>query len=151
MRRDWQIPSLAFAALFSAAGMVSFNYSLFDALGPGPGFFPFCLSVLGAAIAAAIFVHANRAARVEPVPILPEGAARRAGVAIVGSVALAAIGFEPLGFRLIALLFIAGLLFALGVRSVWAIGLGSLGGSFGVFHVFFHWLKLPLPIGPLGF
>jgi putative tricarboxylic transport membrane protein len=25
-----------------------------------------------------------------------------------------------------------------------------LAGSFGVFHVFYYWLKVPLPIGALG-
>jgi hypothetical protein len=48
------------------------------------------------------------------------------------------------------LLFIAGLLFALGARSPFAILLTALAGSFGVFHVFFYWLKVPLPIGALG-
>ena len=48
------------------------------------------------------------------------------------------------------LLFIAGLLLALGARSPAAIVLTALAGSFGVFHVFFYWLKVPLPIGALG-
>ena len=26
----------------------------------------------------------------------------------------------------------------------------ALAGSFGVFHVFYHWLKVPLPMGVLG-
>ena len=46
--------------------------------------------------------------------------------------------------------FIAGLLFILGARSPIAIALTALAGSFGVFHVFYHWLKVPLPIGELG-
>jgi hypothetical protein len=37
-----------------------------------------------------------------------------------------------------------------GARSPLAIGLTALAGSFGVFHVFFYWLKVPLPIGMLG-
>jgi hypothetical protein len=48
------------------------------------------------------------------------------------------------------LLFIAGLLAALGARSPAAIVLTATAGSFGVFHVFYYWLKVPLPIGALG-
>jgi hypothetical protein len=62
----------------------------------------------------------------------------------------AAAAFEPLGFRLTMLAFIAGLLAALGARSWIAIALCAVAGSFGVFHVFFHWLKVPLPIGIFG-
>ena len=57
---------------------------------------------------------------------------------------------EPLGFRLTMLAFIAGLLAALGARSPAAILITALAGSFGVFHVFYYWLKVPLPIGLLG-
>jgi len=64
-------------------------------------------------------------------------------------VAVAAL-FEPLGFRLTMLVFIAGLLFVLGARSLVGIALTAVAGSFGVFHVFLYWLKVPLPTGVLG-
>ena len=66
------------------------------------------------------------------------------------ALAAAALLFEPLGFRLTMLLFIAGLLPALGARSPTAILLTAVAGSFGVFHVFLYWLKVPLPVGVLG-
>ena len=82
--------------------------------------------------------------------ILPNRqAALQAGGVLVALIAAAAL-LEPLGFRLTMLLFIAGLLLALGARSPTAIVLTALAGSFGVFHVFFYWLKVPLPIGALG-
>ena len=43
-----------------------------------------------------------------------------------------------------------GLLLILGARSALAIALTALAGSFGVFHVFYRWLKVPLPIGEFG-
>ena len=46
--------------------------------------------------------------------------------------------------------FIAGLLLVLGARSPIAIALTAVAGSFGVFHVFYYWLKVPLPIGEFG-
>ena len=75
--------------------------------------------------------------------------ALQAGSVLIALIAAAA-AFEPLGFRLTMLPFIAGLLLALGARSPTAIALSALAGSFGVFHVFFHWLKVPLPIGEFG-
>jgi putative tricarboxylic transport membrane protein len=68
---------------------------------------------------------------------------------LVGLSAAAAL-IEPLGFRPTMLIFIAGLLSALGAASPVAIVLTALAGSFGVFHVFYYWLKVPLPIGTLG-
>ena len=68
---------------------------------------------------------------------------------LVALTAAAAL-FEPLGFRLTMLPFIAGLLLALGARSPIAIAICAVAGSFGVFHVFYYWLKVPLPIGAFG-
>ena len=64
--------------------------------------------------------------------------------------ALGAERFEPLEFRLAVAAFTAFLLTALGARRWWVIALFALTGSFGVFHVFYHWLKVPLPVGVLG-
>jgi hypothetical protein len=68
---------------------------------------------------------------------------------LVALTAAAAL-FEPLGYRLTMLPFIAAVLVVLGARSPVAIALTALAGSFGVFYVFYHWLKVPLPIGAFG-
>jgi hypothetical protein len=98
----------------------------------------------------AILVETARSHDVATASLLPSRqAAWQAGGVLIALAAAAAL-LEPLGFRLTTLLFIAGLLFALGARSPSAILLTALAGSFGVFHVFFYWLKVPLPIGALG-
>ena len=98
----------------------------------------------------ALLVQNARSRDIAAVNILPNRhAAVQAGV-VLGALVVAAALLEPLGFRLTMLLFIAGLLLALGARSPAAISLTALAGSFGVFHVFFYWLKVPLPIGALG-
>jgi hypothetical protein len=67
--------------------------------------------------------------------------------ALVGSLAF----LDLLGFRITLFLFLIFLPLALGMRN-WVIALiFSLLGSFGVFHVFYYWLKVPLPMGVLGF
>ena len=139
-------------AVFAGMAVIAFGYSLRDALGPGAGFFPFWLGTLGAALSVALLVRSWRG---RPIgegaqALLPGGdGARRAGALLAGLVA-AALLLQPLGFRLAMLVFSAGLLLALGVRRPLAIAIFALAGSFGLFHVFYYWLQVPLPIGVLG-
>jgi putative tricarboxylic transport membrane protein len=138
--------------IFLAALAASLDYSLTDALGPGPGFFPFWLSLIGIALTVAILTQIARGQ--DPadatVKVPPDRqTASQAGLVLVALIVGAAL-LEPLGFRLTMLLFIASLLFALGARSAVAISLTALAGSFGVFHAFYYWLKVPLPIGAFG-
>ena len=150
MRRGRQLACVCLLGIFAAALVTSLDYSLMDALGPGPGFFPFWLSLIGAALTVAILMQNARSQDIATVDILPNRqVAWQVGGVLIALTAAAAL-LEPLGFRLTMLLFIAGLLFALGARSPSAILLTALAGSFGVFHVFFYWLKVPLPIGALG-
>src|SRR6266487_4511200 len=112
--------------------VTSLDYSLMDALGPGPGFFPFWLSLLGAALTVAILAETARSHDIDTGSILlSRQAAWQVGRVLIALGAAAAL-LEPLGFRLTMLLFIAGLLFALGARSPFAILLTALAGSFGV-------------------
>ncbi len=54
MRRGRLVACVCLLGIFAAALVTSLDYSLMDALGPGPGFFPFWLSLLGAALSVAI-------------------------------------------------------------------------------------------------
>jgi putative tricarboxylic transport membrane protein len=138
--------------VFVPALITSLAYSLTDALGPGPGFFPFWLSTIGIALCLAMLVQLAKGGIVsrDAIALLPSRqAALQTGVVLFALTVAAAL-LEPLGFRLTMLPFIAGLLLALGARSLLAVALCAVAGSFGVFHVFYHWLKVPLPIGVLG-
>ena len=150
MRRGRIVACVCLAGSFLAALVTSLGYSLIDALGPGPGFFPFWLSVIGGALTVAILIENVRGRDAATVDILPTRQAVVQGGAVLVALAAAAALFEPLGFRLTMLIFIAGLLWVLGARSPSAIALTAVAGSFGVFHVFLYWLKVPLPIGALG-
>ncbi len=149
MRRGRFVACVCLLGIFAAALVTSLDYSLTDALGPGPGFFPFWLSLIGSALSVALLIQ-NARSRDIAVSILPNRQAALQAGAVLGALVVAAALLEPLGFRLTMLLFIAGLLLVLGARSPSAISLTALAGSFGVFHVFFYWLKVPLPIGVLG-
>lgn len=150
MRHGRIVACVCLAAIFLAALITSLGYSLIDALGPGPGFFPFWLSAIGLALTIVIAIETLRNRSLPDGLFLPDRQAAGQGATVLGALVLAAALFEPLGFRLTMLLFIAGLLLALGARSVVAIVFTAAVGSFGVFHVFLYWLKVPLPVGALG-
>ena len=134
---------------FGGMAWIALGYSLSDALGPGAGFFPFWLGLLGVVLGISLLVQ-NFRNKTKAVVLLPRGeGARRAGSLLAG-LAAATLLLEPLGFRLAMLVFTAGLLVALGVRRPVTIAVFALASSFGLFHVFYYWLQVPLPIGMLG-
>ena len=138
--------------LFGGMAWIALGYSLRDALGPGAGFFPFWLGVLGVALSLALLVQSLRGGSIaeEPQALLPRGEGARRAISLLAGVVAAALVLQPLGFRLTMLVFSAGLLLALGVRRLVVILVFALASSFGVFHVFYHWLQVPLPMGLLG-
>ncbi|MGE0577512.1 tripartite tricarboxylate transporter TctB family protein [Reyranella sp.] len=127
---------------------------LTDRLGPGPGFFPFWLSLIGSLLAIALLVTTWREPtepQIETPRILPHGPGGRRWLAIVGLIAAVTIAMEVVGFRLAMLVFNAALVAALGERRWWLIALFAVLGSFGVYYVFTTWLDVILPTGKLGF
>ena len=138
--------------LFGGMAWIALGYSLRDALGPGAGFFPFWLGAFGLVLSIALLVLSSRGSSIaeSPQALLPHGeGARRSGSLLAGLV-IGTLMLQPLGFRLAMLVFTAGLLVALGVRRPLVIIVFALASSFGVFHVFYHWLQVPLPMGWLG-
>ena len=131
---------------------IAFGYSLRDALGPGAGFFPFWLGVMGVLLSLALFVQSwrGRAIGEGTQALLPRGEGAQRAAALVAGLAVEALLLQPLGFRLAMLIFTVGLLFALGVRRPFTIVIFARASSFGLFHVFYYWLQVPLPIGMLG-
>jgi len=155
LRHGWQaVTALSFLLCLLVAWQ-AWKLSLVDRLGPGPGFFPFYLALIGTVLSAVIFVHATRTAAA-PADDAPDGTvfpherdAVLRLVAIIGVTAVAAGLMEPLGFRLAMLVFVVALLLGLGARRWWVIALVALAASFGVFQVFNNWLDVILPQGPV--
>jgi len=157
VRRGWFVAAGAFTLLFAGTAFLSSKLPLLDALGPGPGFFPMILAILGLVLTAALVVGLVRGAEGPDASsgtasddLVPDRAAmmRIAGLIVLLVAAFTAL--DPLGYRLTAFFFIALVLLLLGVRNYLAILAVALILSFGVFHGFFYWLKVPLPIGGLG-
>jgi putative tricarboxylic transport membrane protein len=128
--------------------------SLTDRLGPGPGFFPFWLALIGAVLAVALLVTTFREA-VDPADagtrVLPHGVGGQRWLAIVGLLAAVTLVMDYVGFRLAMLIFNAALVVALGERRWWMIAVFAVLGSIGVYYVFTTWLDVLLPVGRIGF
>ena len=152
MKLGWQVGSLCFFALFAFGIVLSLQLPMGDRLGPGPGFFPLWLGLIGAVLSAVLFVEVLRQPADGPGdgPLTPARPAAQRILAVLVLLAAVALLLDPLGFRLTALLFTAILLLALGVRSLPVIAVFAATAGFGVFHVFYYWLKVPLPIGVFG-
>jgi putative tricarboxylic transport membrane protein len=133
--------------------VTAYGYSLRDTLGPGAGFFPFWLGMLGMVMCMALLVRSWRGGAIGEgaQALLPRGEGGRRAAALLGGLVVAALLLQPLGFRLSMLIFTTGLLLALGVRRPVTIAVFALLSSFGLFHVFYYWLKVPLPTGMFGF
>jgi putative tricarboxylic transport membrane protein len=128
-------------ALCAAMAWIAWGYSLRDSIGPGAGFFPFWLGLLGCAMSLALMVKGWEGGQA----LLPDGRALGLIGMLVAGLVAAAVLLQPLGFRLTMLAFCVALLLALGVRRPLPIAIFSLACSVGLYHVFFHWLKVPLP------
>jgi len=141
--RGWQAAVAVLLAVFAFFAIESLQLSLRDALGPGPGFFPFWLSVAGGFLALILLVQVARG-RVD----LETGALKfelRPVALVLAGLIVATALLEAIGFRLAMLLLLPYLLLVLGVRNWLAMGIFSLAGSFGVYHLFSGLLKVPLP------
>jgi len=141
--RGWQAAAGFLLVLFCFFAFESLRLSLSDALGPGPGFFPFWLSVAGIGLCVFLFIQLARGRTeldAEPLKFeLPPVAM------VMGGLVVATALLQWLGFRVAALLLLVYLLVVLGARNWVAIALVALAGSFGVYHVFSELLKVPLP------
>jgi len=151
MKRSWQVASVALLVIFAFFAFESFQLSLRDALGPGPGFFPFWLGVLGAALAVVLLaqLHLNRVDLGAEALEFDRAGVRSVVLVLVGLIAATAL-LDVIGFRFSMLLLITYLLVILGVRGWMAIAICAGAGSFGVYYVFFDLLKVPLPAGIFG-
>jgi putative tricarboxylic transport membrane protein len=152
MKRAWQITCIAFIALSVFTIVLSFEYPYKDRLGPGPAFFPIWLSMITGVLALALFIQTTwgRSVAETATKLLPE---RKGGwrIIIILFALLACLALlEPLGFRISLFLFLLFLPPALGVDNWWGALIFAVAGSFGIFHVFYYWLKVPLPMGMFG-
>lgn len=148
MKRGWIVATLLFIALFAFAIWLSVGMPQFDELGPGPGFFPLWLAGIGAVLGVALLIETIRQPDdPDAESIVPQGNALFRVISVIVLLGAAVVALEPIGWRFTALGLSLTLLPALGATSPLIVLPFAAVAGFGVFHVFYYWLKVPLPIG----
>jgi putative tricarboxylic transport membrane protein len=139
---------LALAVAFAVGALKSYAY--WGENGPGPAFLPFWLGVAMAVLALLLLVGALRAT--EPGDAwLPRGEGlRRLGLVLGVTIALVAL-LNFLGMIVGTVLFLIVLLRFLD-RPSWPVTVAVAFATAGfIYLVFTRWLRVPLPVGVLGF
>lgn len=152
MTRVYQIASIAFLLGSVFVGVYSWmDLQFYTRLGPGPGFFPFWLSIIFGILSVIMFCQTTFG---RPDPMPTDFYPTKTGYLRIGAIIITLIGtalmLEPLGFRLTMLLFYLFLLYVLGKQNIVVTTFVALAGSVGIFYVFVNLLKIPLPVGMLG-
>ena len=151
MKRPYQIAAVICILFAAFVAYESIRLKFYTSMGPGPGFFPFWLSILFGVLAVVMFCQATFGPS-NPLPA--DFFATRTGYLRIGAILVSLIGtvglLNPLGYCLTSLAFYLFLLKVLGRHSLIVSVLIALVGSFGVYHVFANMLMIPLPVGILG-
>jgi putative tricarboxylic transport membrane protein len=139
---------LALGAVFS--GMALWKYTYWGPTGPGSGFLPFWLGLAMVALAGSLLIGAWRA-REPGVRWLPEGAGLRRLVVVLGVTAGLIMLLKVIGMAVGTVLFLSAILRlveGMRWRSTLAIAIGAAAFNYLVFT---YWLRVPFPVGVLGF
>ncbi|HSE95561.1 MAG TPA: tripartite tricarboxylate transporter TctB family protein [Methylomirabilota bacterium] len=150
MRRADQVGGLlllVFAVWFSA-GALEFPY--WAPTGPGSGFLPFWLGVALGILALMLVVQASRAGT-PGAAWLPGGPGLRRLLVVVGATVVLVTLLPVLGMTLGAALFLVGILRFLEAYSWFATVAIAIGTAVTNYLVFTYWLRVPFPVGVLGF
>ncbi len=153
MKRPYQITAVVFVLFSAFVVRESVALKFYSSLGPGPGFFPFWIGLLVGALALSMFCHSTWGGEGrEPMPsdFFASKAAYLRMFAITVAMIAVVVLMESVGFRPIMFAFMVFLLLALGRESLILTILVAGATSFGLYHAFVQWLKIPLPVGILG-
>ena len=138
--------ALAVAYTATAAG----RYTYWTATGPGSGFFPFWLGLVLAALSILLLASAVR--RPDPGPAwLPSGHGAARFVVVVVVTALFIALLPLLGMALGTAVFLGVLLRMLEGHSWRTTAAVAVGAAVANWAVFVLWLRVPFPVGMLGF
>ena len=139
---------LALGVAFSAGALT--HYAYWGENGPGPAFLPFWLGLSMALLATILLVGAIRSSDSGD-PWLPRGDGLRRLLLVFGiSVAFVAL-LNVLGMALGTVLFLIALLRGVD-RQPWHVTVAvALAVAAVNYLIFAYWLRVPMPVGVLGF
>jgi len=151
VRRADQIAGAGLLLLGVAfSGMALWKYTYWGPTGPGSGFLPFWLGLAMAVLAAGLLLGTRRG-REPGARWLPEGAGLRRLVAVLGVTAGLVVVLKIVGMVVGTVLFLVAILRfveRMRWRSTLAIAVGTAAVNYLIFT---YWLRVPFPLGVLGF
>jgi len=119
---------------------------------PGPGFLPRWIAAALVVIGLVLTVKGLRPGlTIANVIPWPDAGGWRRVVLMLASLAVALILLDKLGFVVVTTVFMAVVVFGLGIRSWLTLATVPLGAAVGLYLVFAVWLRVPLPTGVFGF
>lgn len=160
MRRASLVAGIVFLVFSLIVMVASWSMEYYSSIGPGPGFFPFWLSLALGLLSIAWIVQILRSAPKsgnksgkgkEEERFLPRGTALLRLLSIVGALCFMIILMEPLGFQLSMFAFMIFLLVVLGRVKILTTLIIAAGSSFGLFQVFTMLLDVQLPHAAIPF
>jgi putative tricarboxylic transport membrane protein len=132
------------------SGMALWKYTYWGPTGPGSGFLPFWLGLAMAVLAVGLLLGTRRAGEPDA-RWLPVGAGLRRLVAVLGVTAGLVVVLKIVGMVVGTVLFLVAILRfveRMRWRSTLAIAVGTAAVNYLIFT---HWLRVPFPLGVLGF
>ena len=137
--------------IFSLTVMIaSWSMEYYSSIGPGPGFFPFWLSLILGLLSVVWLIQIVRSAPRSnksegQEKVFPRGEALFRFLSIIGALCFMVLLMEPLGFQISMFAFMIFLLMVLGrVRIITTIIIAII-SSFGLFQIFTLLLDVQLP------
>lgn len=156
MRKSSLIAGIVFLAFSIVVMGTSWSMEYYSSIGPGPGFFPFWLSlILGLLsiiwIIQVLLAKNNSEKSDADSAILPKGKGLLRLLSIIGALAFMILSMDAIGFQLPMFAFLIFLLFVLGkVKPATTLVIAAI-GSFGLFKVFTLLLDVQLPLSAIPF
>ena len=121
---------------------------------PGPGFLPLWIAlgiIVSGFVLTAKGIWPRLALQGEQGVMWPQAAGWWRVALILGAMAVSLVVLEKLGFMVTTTLFMAAVVFGLGVRSWWMLATVPLVSAVALYVIFAVWLRVPLPKGILTF
>ena len=142
--------------VFTAIGVLmlleSMKFAYFLDGVPGPGFLPRWIAGGLVVIGLILTVKGIRPAVALPEAIpWPDASGWRRLAVMIGALAFALLLLDKLGFVIVVTVFMAVVMFSLGVRSWRMLATVPVLTAIGLYVVFAVWLQVPLPRGVLVF
>ena len=153
MKRDEAIVGMVIFLFGAITTLLSLKMDIGTFRNAGTGMFPLFLGVLLMILSSLFLLRIffqNKKAPVKGEPIVEIPGSTKQMIFFLGTMVLATLFFNKLGYPLISFLLMLGLLRILGIKR-WALNiLISFVTAVGSYFLFVQWLKVPLPKGWIG-